>query len=257
MKGFVALPLLIVTLFVLVGFGIHFSRASQPMPLKEEDSEASISAQASVTPSATPSPTAQSIKVAPAPVIDCTITATSDSLPPGMTHYLTAGLKDHSDPIKSVNWDYNGDGIIDSPNSSSWYSHDYKDPGSYTAKARVTLKDGTQTRWCSKVVTLKYNDVRCEISTTDASAQPLSSGKAPLKVFLNSGIYSDAVLDKDGVEGYLWDYDGDGNWDTSLTNTGSSSYTYNDPKNYTIRMQAKMKSGRTTGVCTANVNVTN
>lgn len=211
------------------------------------------------TASPTSSPkTTSSFKTTPPPIpaIDCTISAASETVPPYIEHSFTAGLLNRTDPIKSVDWDVNGDGKIDFPQQSSGLSYKYQEPGSYNVKARVTLENGTQTRWCSKTVQVKYNGVSCDLYISDDQAKQLTSYKAPLKVCLHSGASGDSALDKDGVEGYQWDFDGDGNWDTSMENYGSICRTFNDPKNYNIKMLVKMKSGRSAS-CSINLNVTN
>src|SRR3989344_2747978 len=261
MRGFIAIQgILLVVLLLLTGFLIKSKLPNKPPLNSTEEKVATQSAgpkYQTSTPSASPiaskTPVLQNTQ---APVIDCTITASSDSLPPGMPHYFTVGLKDRIDPIKSVDWDIDSDDKVDYPNYSSWLSHIYKDPGNYNVRAKVTLTNGQKTSWCLKAVQVKYSDVSCTLVTSDTQAMTISTGKAPLRVCIGSGTTTDSVLDKDGIEGYLWDYNGDGNWDSSLVSYGSDCYTYTEPKNYNIRMQVKTKSGRS-AICSTSINVTN
>lgn len=185
-------------------------------------------------------------------VFDCSIQASADRVPPPATFYFTANpLNAASGSVKTVEWDINGDGSIDATSTGAEYSYTFKEPGDYNIRSRISLQTGAVSNWCIKKVEAKYHDVKCDIYPNP------KSGKAPLHVYLDTGIYSDAVLDNTGIEAYQWDFDGDGNWDTSFNNERVGSYTFNDPKAYTVRLQVKTKSGRLSPVCTAAINVTN
>lgn len=251
-RGFITfLPVLLIVLGVgglVVFYQSKFKDSSFPIASKPPMVEASPSA--TILP--TPLPTSPLPSKYVAETFDCNLTSSAERVPPPSTFYFTATPTKNLGNVSLVQWDINSDGIVDATSPTLEYSHTFKEAGDYNVKARVKLSNGAISNWCSKKVEARYHDVKCNIYPSP------TSGKAPLLVYLNTGVYSDAVLDEEGIESQQWDFDGDGNWDTSFNEEHKSlSYTFNQPKNYTVRMQVKTKSGRLSPVCTASVNVTN
>lgn len=92
------------------------------------------------------------------------------------------------------------------------------------------------------------HNLRCEIG-----ASP-SSGKAPLTSTLSYVVLD--IISNSYVIGAQWDFNGDGNWDTSLnTDTGRVNYTFPEAKSYTVYMRAQLNDGRMTGTCSTTIDV--
>lgn len=253
-RGF-ASPFLLILLLIIIGLSLYVNQYKNKITLVKQPIT-SPSPSMAATPSATtvaplsPTPTISKSLVAS---FDCILNSSADRVPPPATFYFTTNpAKSDLGQIALVDWDINGDGIIDNTSTTAEYSYTFKDIGDYNVKARIRLANGSISNWCSRRVEARYHDVKCNIYPSP------SSGKAPLKVFLNTGVFSDAQLDSTGLEARQWDFNGDGNWDTSFNiENAAPTYTYNEAKTYTVRLQVKTKSGRLSEVCSAQINVTN
>lgn len=92
------------------------------------------------------------------------------------------------------------------------------------------------------------HNLRCEISAS------LSSGKAPLTSTLAYVVLD--IISNSYVTGAQWDFNGDGNWDTSMnTDTGRVNYTFPEAKTYTVYMRAQLNDGRMTDTCSTSISV--
>lgn len=63
-----------------------------------------------------------------------------------------------------------------------------------------------------------------------------------------------------GSSGYMvgaqWDFDGDGNWDTDLSQSnGTISHLFPQSGSYNVRLQLKISDGTMTNVCTKTINI--
>ncbi len=95
--------------------------------------------------------------------------------------------------------------------------------------------------------------VVCLIQTTP------SSGPAPLSVNFVYGAswYNTGYGGNDYVTNVQWDFNGDGNWDTSYDTSSQhpSPYTFSSSGNYTAKMHLQTHAGLESDVCTATITV--
>ncbi|MDP2921787.1 MAG: alpha/beta fold hydrolase [Candidatus Omnitrophota bacterium] len=125
--------------------------------------------------------------------------------------------------IAKYEWDFNGDGVFDaSSNESGEVVALYTVPGKYNAEFRATAENGLTT---SRRSLIDIPDPG--ILKTECSIEPCS-GNAPLEVSF------DAVINvKNPIQKYQWDFEGDGIFDYTSSNSAKFKYTYSDPGVYT------------------------
>jgi PKD repeat protein len=56
------------------------------------------------------------------------------------------------------------------------------------------------------------------------------------------------------IEGYEWDFTGDGSWDTGVS-LNAQNYTYLAAGTYTAKMRVKATNGEYSGVCGVTITV--
>lgn len=128
---------------------------------------------------------------------------------------LTGTAQDPDNAIVSYTWDADGDGTADyTSEKEGTYSHTYKKAGTYKALFTITSDDGKQ---------------------TSATAEVHVSNKAP-KASAGSDIISKknrkielagTGTDEDGsVVLYEWDFNGDGTYDWSSSETGTVKHAF-------------------------------
>lgn len=123
--------------------------------------------------------------------------------------------------IVRYEWDFNGDGGIDS-NAESPPPYTYNTPGFYDARLTVVGAGGGQH---STTYTISVYDASQELYA-DFLVSPFS-GEAPLDVEFINFAYGDIVS-------YEWDIDGDGAIDS--TDEVPAPYTYTTPGVYTVSL---------------------
>lgn len=134
--------------------------------------------------------------------------ATPDSgMVPFTVSFDASGSFDGDGSIADYVWDLDGDAVFDeageeqSARGDAHATHEYPDPGEYTANVRVR-DDGGLTNLASRMVTaLEINEPPVAV----LEANP-DSGSAPLDV----GVLGMNSYDPDGTISFVWDFDNDG-----------------------------------------------
>ncbi len=132
-----------------------------------------------------------------------------------------------SSEICRYEWDFDGDGVYD---ASSTQSGDivktYTLPGRYKAGFKVTNSMGLSSS----------QDVLLEISSPEAlDIEALISdynGNAPVEIGFDASIDS-----LDPIQKYQWDFDGDGVFDFTSTDSPLASHKYYDPGLYRVTLR--------------------
>ena len=172
------------------------------------------------------------VKVYNEPPTITSITASPSNGDIPLTSYFSAYATDN-EGIKAFLWDFNGDGIIDindtkvdenttyiPKSSSSYKNYTYENVGEF--QAILTVVDITGESVEVKVPTISVLVGPVGTPTVNAYAYP-SSGTAPLDVSFSAGYYMDK---------WEWDFDGDGVYDYSSTDSGSVDHIYDEAGTY-------------------------
>jgi PKD repeat protein len=156
--------------------------------------------------------------VNPAPVADFSADRTSGDVP------LSVQFADLStgDGISAWAWDFDNDGNVDSTEQNPGYT--YATAGTYSVKLVVTGTGGDGEETKTDYITV--SDVANPAPVADFSADK-TSGDVPLSVQfadLSTG---------DGISAWAWDFDNDGNVDSTEQNPG---YTYAAAGTYSVKL---------------------
>ncbi len=148
--------------------------------------------------------------------------------------------------IQAFLWDFDGDGVIDINDTkvdenttyipkygSSYQYFVYSGTGKYQAKLTVLDVEGGSI--VVEVPTIEVLVGPEGTPTVNAYAYP-SSGTAPLEVSLSAGYYMDK---------WEWDFDGDGVYDYSSTESGNVDHIYDEAGTYYAKVRAT-RDGLTT-----------
>ena len=148
--------------------------------------------------------------------------------------------------IQAFLWDFDGDGVIDINDTkvdenttyipkygSSYQYFVYSGTGKYQAKLTVLDVEGGSV--VVEVPTIEVLVGPEGTPTVNAYAYP-SSGTAPLEVSLSAGYYMDE---------WEWDFDGDGVYDYSSTESGNVDHIYDKAGTYYAKVRAT-RDGLTT-----------
>ncbi len=135
--------------------------------------------------------------------------------------HFNGSVTDSDSTISVYQWDFDGDGTFDwNSNSEPTVSHTYASAGMYRATLQVTDSDGIP---ASDTVVISVAGAPVPLP----SAYPLK-GNAPLRVtFFADGQDFDGSPDR-----FQWDFDGDGTFDWSSTDTTVVTHTYDVPGVY-------------------------
>ena len=121
--------------------------------------------------------------------------------------------------ICKYEWDFNGDGVYDASSTESGeVVTTYTSPGIYKAEFKVTSSRGLST---SQSVAVEIYD------TLTMDIEPLISndgGDVPIDVNFDALIY-----EKNAIQKYQWDFEGDGVFDFISTDSAKTNYTYFRP----------------------------
>ena len=141
--------------------------------------------------------------------------------------------------IQAFLWDFDGDGVIDINDTkvdenttyipkygSSYQYFVYSGTGKYQAKLTVLDVEGGSI--VVEVPTIEVLVGPEGTPTVNAYAYP-SSGTAPLEVSLSAGYYMDK---------WEWDFDGDGVYDYSSTQSGNVDHIYDEAGTYYAKVRA-------------------
>lgn len=97
----------------------------------------------------------------------------------------------------------------------------------------------------------------CAINVSASPLDPSASFDNPLTVQLT---HSEFPVDGKYMTGYMtgaqWDFDGNGSWDTDMSQlNGSIAHTFASGGNYDVKLQLKMSDGEITPTCSKTVTV--
>ncbi|GAB1422622.1 hypothetical protein MASR2M15_28590 [Anaerolineales bacterium] len=139
---------------------------------------------------------------------------------------LLVNFTNESTGASSYEWDFDGDGVVDS-NEKSPAAFTYTSAGLYQAKLTVTDLAGKK---LSQTVPITVtNPGALDANFTVDKTQ----GSSPLSVSFNN-------LSTGSNLTYEWDFDGDGMIDSTLKNP--TAYLYTTPKTYTAKLTVKSGS---------------
>jgi PKD repeat protein len=156
----------------------------------------------------------------PAPAINVAPSVTSGQLP------LTVTFTNTTTNATQYLWDFNGDGITDSTETSP--THIFSVAGTFNVRLTAIGTGGQANRTTTITVTAPPN-----APVTNFTLNP-ASGTAPLSVaFTNTST---------GATSSAWDFNGDGTPDSTET---SPSFNYTTPGTYTVRLTSTNAGGST------------
>jgi PKD repeat protein len=171
-----------------------------------------------------------------APVADFAATPTSGTAP------LTVNFTDQSTGnISSYSWDFDNDGTVDSTEQNP--VHIYNAAGNYTVNLTVSNADGSDSE--VKTDYIVVSEPLPEAPVANFTAIP-TSGTAPFTVNFTD-------QSTGAVSSYAWDFNNDGNVDSSEQNP---SYTYSTAGTYTVNLTVIGPGGSDSEVKTGYIKVT-
>lgn len=150
------------------------------------------------------------------PDVTASVSTSNGQVPLTVSFFASAT---DSDGIQAYSWDFDGDGTEDYTSGSTGNTtHIYSIPGQYQASLTVTDSLGA-----SRTVSLPDIEIRAvpEGNPTISLSPSPASGTAPLQVNFSA---IPTVADDVQIESWAWDFDGDGNIDS--TADGNASYEY-------------------------------
>ena len=161
------------------------------------------------------------------PVADFVASPTSGTTP------LTVSFTDKSTgDITSWQWDFDGDGVVDSTQQNPTYT--YNEPGTYTVTLTVSGPGGDSTKARTNYIEVSQY-IPPQVPVADFTATP-TTGNAPLTVQFTDNSANDPT-------NWLWDF-GDGSTSTQQ----NPAHTYNDPGTYTVTLTVSNAAGSDTAI---------
>ncbi len=148
---------------------------------------------------------------------------------------LLVQFNDGSKNATSVNWDFNGDGIIDSEELNP--IHEFTTPGTYT----VTLTASNANGKASRLATITVLEQEQPVLPVANFSTNITEGYAPLSVQFNDS--------SENATGWNWDF-GNGVNSTEQNPT----HTYSAAGNYTVNLTTSNGNGTDSKLATINVS---
>jgi parallel beta-helix repeat protein len=171
-----------------------------------------------------------------APVANFTANVTTGTEP------LTVQFTDASTGnASSYSWDFDNDGTVDSTEQNP--VHIYNAAGNYTVNLTVANADGNDSEVKTEYIVVSEPLPGAPVANFIATP---TSGTAPLTVTFKD-------QSSDTVSSYAWDFNNDGNVDSSEQNP---SYTYSTAGTYTVNLTVTGPGGSDSEVKTGYVKVT-
>ncbi|MCP4104074.1 MAG: PKD domain-containing protein [Desulfobacteraceae bacterium] len=169
------------------------------------------------------------------PVASAELSPSNGAVP--LTVYFTGTGEDSDGSISLYEWDFDGDGTFEYSSSDTGNtSHEYTQQGVFNAVFRVTDNDGLTDTADFTLTAVRTGQPGSPTAT--ASGYPVS-GDTPLDVsFYGTGIDPNGTVAK-----YEWDFDGDGTYDWSSSESGSTTHTYTMPGEYIVAFRVTDNSG--------------
>ena len=149
-----------------------------------------------------------------------------------------------STAIESYEWDYNGDGSYDVRETVGRnQTYTFNTPGTYTIALKLVDSEGKEVIGTTDVTVNNQKPV------VSAEASP-SNGSVPLTVN-----FSASAVDNEGINLYEWDFEGDGSYDKSGSNTSSASHTYSVEGTFQPILQVSDNLGAKTTYAFSDIEV--
>ena len=150
---------------------------------------------------------------------------------PLAVNFLFGGV-DSNGTIVRYELDFDGDGVYDySSMDQGTVRHIYGRPGEYAAGLKISDNDGLAGT-VSQIIAVGDPGVSIDVEVTCDGDQAVS-GTVPLTVSLSGSAEGGTLEDDDTYFLYLWDFDGDGNFDWSSSTSPDIDHTYTRPGFYT------------------------
>ncbi|MCB1218100.1 PQQ-binding-like beta-propeller repeat protein [bacterium] len=146
------------------------------------------------------------------------------------------GTVDPDGQIVEYAWDFDGDGLFDAFSDSILASHTFTEAGVFNARLRVEDNDGGRAQ---EIVEITVNNPANPAPVAVLESDLFATIPGQQISFDASGSTDDGSIEK-----YEWDFDGDGNWDSS----GSSStavHAYTVQASYRVRLRVTDDGGNT------------
>jgi PKD repeat protein len=186
---------------------------------------------------------AQIVVNGPPLITTVSASATSGTAPLRVT--FSASISDPDGGAHEFHWDFNGDGHVDwSSFEGPTVTTTYDEPGTYTAALRV-IDSGDSVVTSTVTVTVLPSTVP---TITFTPTPPL--GVAPLTVPFDAAV-TGAV-----PTAYLWDFEGDGIYDTASATNTDAKHIFRLPGTYFPRLLVRDSQGRATRALAPAITVT-
>ncbi|MBI3892253.1 MAG: PKD domain-containing protein, partial [Candidatus Wallbacteria bacterium] len=152
---------------------------------------------------------------------------------------LAAGLTTGMYPVSRVDWDFDGNGVVDlSVSGTRPVSFTYSTPGVYRPAARVFDKTGRSGQATATVLvgSVPRPVVRVEATSTE--------GDAPLAVMFTAVPGAAPPGSVDGRQ-FVWDFDGDGRTDLVVASAAPVKFIYRTPGRSIANLAVVSEDGTT------------
>ena len=173
-------------------------------------------------------------------IADVTASTTTGTAPLAISYYAQFGTVGSA---LQYEWDFNYDGVNFRPAYKSYMAGDvtytYNMPGSYAPMLRVSYFDGFVINRMISLTVLSPSGQPSITSVVTSPSPPVITAPASITFTANAAAYN-------GVQAFLWDFDGDNIIDlvspTSLTNS-TVVYRYVRPGNYLMNVKVEDAAG--------------
>jgi PKD repeat protein/flagellar hook assembly protein FlgD len=173
------------------------------------------------------------VQAAEAPELALKADTTSGETP--LTVNFRAEASASANSIAGYRWDFGEGSGFGDLQAESLVPHIYADPGIYTAQ--VMAVDDRSASATRDLTIFVLEDGAPEVSATAST----DSGEGDLGVVLDAEVTSS---DDDPITAYEWDFDGDGQYDWSSTDSPTVAHIYSDPGEYDAVLKTTTQSGK-------------
>ncbi len=165
-----------------------------------------------------------------------------DTVGMGVVETMTCRILFATDSVLDYSWDFDGDGAYDTVSDTSSVQHRYLSKGKKTVLCMARDRAGRSDTISTSIIV--------------GNAPTLVDAMGPYRVQVNSPLsVVGSVEDLDNsILSYSWDFDGDGKYDWTSTNSSRTQYSFLRAGEYTIRLSAQTNDGaRTSDSATVTV----
>lgn len=150
----------------------------------------------------------------------------------------TSDEEDYTSELE-VRWDYEGDGDWDTTFSDSKLAyHQYYVTGEYEVTMEVRDTDGNTATTTYDIRIVENTEPRADINVEPTVATP------GVEFEFDAGACSDDQYKPTYLE-VRWDFEGDGNWDTTFSTYKQEDHYYDESGTYDVIVQVKDPEGQT------------